>query len=308
MRIEKFENIIDFVSAVNDAIKSKSDDLTVKNIKKLMNKNKDLIVKHRQNPALGQCIHALAERVSDLSSKENPLVQNLEELAENKILDPELITIIFRKMTEEPKDIKSLKRVAAVSKDYHAIADRVKIERINDYRLSLNDVGIKDREGAITFVKKYGPQLLCLDLTDFQDDLTDQDLQEVVNECPNLEHMVLKHLEVNSEALECLQQCKGLKTLEFQNCRNLETLPSLDSLVKLESLSIEYCPALTQLPSLDQLENLRTLVLRMNKSITRLPSFDHLIGLQYLVIAALENLEEIPSRDRLINLQRFVLY
>ena len=187
-----------------------------------MDLNRELISKNQQNPAVGASIHRLAERVSELSGIEDPFAKELNTIAENITLDPELFKLIFGKMIESTEDLNAYKVFDKTSKYLKKIAEQILIDQINENHLSIVDAGIKDTDTLIAFVKTHGVYLRYLDFTQFEGQITKTDLQTIIESCPNLDHLILDNLMLNSDDLKFLQNYKGLKTLTFNNCRNLK--------------------------------------------------------------------------------------
>jgi hypothetical protein len=66
MKIEKYESTSVFITEMNEAIKQEDEELTLTNVKKLMQLNKSLFLTD-PNPKLGRCLKSLADRFSSSS-------------------------------------------------------------------------------------------------------------------------------------------------------------------------------------------------------------------------------------------------
>lgn len=302
MRIERFINVIDFVNEVNNAFIKSPEELTETNIKAIMHLNKELIAAHTSNPAVGACIRALAERVSDLTGEKEDFPREWTEKANRMVLEPELVALVFKEIADTPENVKLLKNVSESSKAYYLIAAQIKMDRMNDYALSLNDVGVKDTENALAFVKKHGQYLRRLDFTGFQGRISKENLQAMIKDCPHLEHLILENIQLTSDELACVKNCKGLKTLVFKDCTELELLPLPDDARSLQVLKIVNCPELISLPPLNHCVHLEDLKIDDCSSLRSPPTLDGLIKLKTLSIDCWE-FDDFPRLEMLQDLE-----
>ena len=114
--------------------------------------------------------------------------------------------------------------------------------------------------------------------------------------CDNLESLVIRRCMIDS--LPSLDSLVKLNTLDISECLASE-FPSLDRLTELTTLRLSYCPNLTKLPSLDNLTKLTTLNLAYCYSIIELPSLEKQQELTTLELLDSRSLTIIQSLDRL---------
>ncbi|CAN1245419.1 Disease resistance protein L6 [Linum grandiflorum] len=104
-----------------------------------------------------------------------------------------------------------------------------------------------------------------------------------------------------------LENLVNLKELTLQNCRRLESLPSLSTLVKLHSIEITKCRVLSKIQGLGGLrrsgmKNLRQLDVSQCSRLTKVVGLDKLEELRGLNMCGCESIKKLPDMSRLKNL------
>ncbi|XP_060178606.1 TMV resistance protein N-like isoform X2 [Lycium barbarum] len=95
-----------------------------------------------------------------------------------------------------------------------------------------------------------------------------------------------------------------LKVLRLNDCKNLQTLPSVSNLENLETLELTNCENLQTLPSVSNLENLETLQLTNCENLETLPSISNLENLETLDLRNCKKLVDITGLDNLPSIKR----
>jgi len=123
---------------------------------------------------------------------------------------------LTKKEVEEPVD--KLNEVLIKKMD-NQNEERLNPHWINDHpTTSLWDLGLDNFEKLIDFIKKYGVQLISLNLKLL--DIKDKEFKELVSYTSNIRCLSLSSLNMTDSALEHLQGLP-LKSVEFSNCKEL---------------------------------------------------------------------------------------
>ena len=139
-----------------------------------------------------------------------------------------------------------------------------------------------DVNQIIPYLQKKGKYLASLDLSSpgFSPGLSDQDLQEIVNHCPNLRKINLNHSKITDQGLSHLSALHLLEHLEVEGCLITDAaILSLGPLTlkRLKSLNLKDCTLLTDatLTHLKPSSHLQSLNLQNCKNISD-------VGIEYL--------------------------
>ncbi|CAN1245410.1 Disease resistance protein L6 [Linum grandiflorum] len=100
-----------------------------------------------------------------------------------------------------------------------------------------------------------------------------------------------------------LENLVNLKELTLQNCRRLESLPSLSTLVKLHSIEITKCRVLSKIQGLERLTSLKSLVMLSCLSLRRFPDLSGLKDLERLIVGSCNQLVDVVGLDKLEELR-----
>lgn len=161
---------------------------------------------------------------------------------------PYMISKIF------PATTSGLGKIAPVCKNWQALSDAVRIHYINEQKLPLNK-WFKNPAQAVAFFT-HSPlreQVRHLDFTSFPID--DDQLQKILESCPNVTHLILFDNNVTGDFLKHLRNVTKLIHLNIQFCSQLDpdSLKYLQHVPLLQDLNVAGCDQLEP----DFLRNLR---------------------------------------------------
>ncbi len=153
-------------------------------------------------------------------------------------------------------DIKFLKSIKTTSKRWRKEINAHFHRRINEENLSPCIVGCKSSLEAIDYIIKN--KLQSANLRDFSD-LTDEDLRNLIENCPNLHTLFVKSDKIKGMPFEKLT---ALKNLNLAWCRQLSGDKSIEALAKLtalQSLDLGMCRQLSRDKLIEALAELTAL-------------------------------------------------
>jgi hypothetical protein len=79
-------------------------------------------------------------------------------------LQTELKSICLEQGMVKPKDVKLLNQIVLVSKEWKDLVQTIILQKMNSEKWSFNDIGIKNTETALKFLKVFGDRLKHLNL------------------------------------------------------------------------------------------------------------------------------------------------
>ncbi len=150
------------------------------------------------------------------------------------------------KLTELGRVLLPLKKT---SKDLRDFAIRCQAYYISRNRLPIKDLGLKSSEQIVNFAGEMGNCLNYLDLSDFN--ISDNNLEEIVEYCPNLTHAFIeapcvygeRKGEISDKGLSYLATLSGLKSLSIIGYPALKEggMHHLTPLTQLTRLNVSEC-------------------------------------------------------------------
>ena len=153
-------------------------------------------------------------------------------------------------------DIKFLKSIETTSKMWRKEINAHILRRINEENLSPSIVRCKTGAEAIDYIIKN--KLLIANLSEFSD-IADEDLNKLIENCPNL-HMLYLHSTRNKEvSLEKLTALQSLDLIGFRGFSEHKLAEALGKLTALRSLNLEWCSPLSGNKLAEALEKLTAL-------------------------------------------------
>jgi hypothetical protein len=208
-------------------------------LKDSLNELKDRIVKVRDpnlQPAL-QIINKQIEQIPDTQLQDLPL---------------DVLSLIL-------KETPNMGAEARFSKKLRRASDRARITDLNQNKTPLRSL-FKSAEHAVQFIANTpeGAQIHYLDFGGLQ--LTNEQLEKVLKNCPNLQHLNVERTLISGDALKHLVHVKSLTSLNIAACDKLEVdaLKHLVHVKSLTSLNIAVCVQL-EADALKHLEHVKSL-------------------------------------------------
>jgi hypothetical protein len=206
--------------------------------------NQTFIQEGTAHPNLGlrDSLNKLKDRiikVGDLSLQPALQIINkqIKEIPETQLQDLPLDVL-----SSILKDTPNMGAEARVSKILHRASDRARIIDLNQTQAPLRSL-FKNTEQAVNFIANTpeGAQIHYLDFSRLQ--LTNEQLEKVLKNCPNLRHLNVEKTLISGDALKHLVHVKSLVSLNISFCAQLEpdALKHLVHVKSLISLDISYC-------------------------------------------------------------------
>ena len=165
-----------------------------------------------------------------LSAKKNNYLQDE--------IPSEVFSIILDNLNPNnlASDIKFLKSTERTSKMWMKEINAHILRRINEENLSLSIVGCKTGSEAINYIIKN--KLQSANLSEFSD-ITDEDLNKLIENCPDLHTLFLQSDKIKEVPFEKLQ---ALQSLDLTGCMQLsgdKLAEALGKLTALQSLNLQ---------------------------------------------------------------------
>lgn len=227
----------------------------------------------------------------------------------------DVLGLLFKSATNlNPEEAKNyFGTLFAVAKDVVKDKEALRIDLINKGKLKIHEIPELNgkKKKILNYICTHGQKLTYLELSP-KHDWNDEDLEKIVQACPNLKTFIHDALHPvtlkgTGEILKLTQleslQLKSYQPASFDALKNLKELtlehtqsPSLDNLTQLEKLTLVNI----KIPSLDKLVNLKELTISTNYKNIVVPNLDQLVGLEKLKLELFR--QDIPSLDALVNL------
>ncbi len=156
----------------------------------------------------------------------------------------EVFSIIVDKLNPNnlASDIKFLKSIERTSKLWRKEINAHVLRRINEKYLSLSIVGCKTGSEAINYIIKN--KLQSANLFVFSD-LTDEDLNILIENCPDLHTLFLRSDKIKEFPLEKLQALQGLILARCKLLSGDRLIEALGKFTALHTLGLEDCTQLS---------------------------------------------------------------
>jgi hypothetical protein len=299
-----------------------------------LEKNYELMIKQQDDPELHNLLYKLRERVvkefrnedkKGLTPEGEKLVDKLITIS-NKVFSPSLEELpddvmekILTKVptrksemrlapeTKTPIRNSGLRAAAQASKTLSRQAAAAKRTWATEEIASLKTFNCKTAAEAVDYI--IANKLKTANLSDFPD-LTDADLNRLIDQCPFLTKLFISSYDVTNEGLKNVGNLFGLETIEVQ-ANALQAL-DLSKCSKLQHLVLTWCASLVELKLPEQMSerasDLKTIKLEGCQNLNKLPIPANAFNLEKIHCQGCESLMEIEFPTNIPKLQDLFLY
>jgi Leucine-rich repeat (LRR) protein len=150
-------------------------------------------------------------------------------------------------------------------------------------------------------LKHLPKNLLNLCCSGYEVEALNEHFQELKN-YPSLKSIRFNNCK-NLKDISLLKNLANLQSLDLSGCNSLADISGLSGLVNLQSLNLSDCESLADINGLSGLVNLQSLDLSGCASLTDISSLSDLLSLQSLDLSYSKSLEDISGLSGLVNLQ-----
>lgn len=274
MQTNNFNNPIkltDYLAWLVEASTSwEKENINISSLDRLIKNSMRLIVKQTENletaPILQKSLYALSHRMKEEQKFNTPEghllafevttiamgIFSSSKHAEWAYLPQDALRLIFSKnLPQNVQNLKSgLEESKLVSKEWYENVEVVKKHWVNSENVSLRTYGCNTAEEAVQYIIDKG--LLSANLGEFRD-ITDDNLIKLIENCPNLNHLVLESDEIKDFPLEKLTK---LTTLKLPGCNEIpadKLLNAVKNFHQLVVLDLSRCEQLDNQIQADEL-------------------------------------------------------
>lgn len=226
---------------------------------------------------------------------------------------PNILQILPKDMLKEIMSylIKEFPNIALISKEFNHLVQEPLFQAIllERYAKRLNIDQIAE------LCKTCGASVKKLELTRYWNKATSEQLQSVIDLCPNLQELDLEGCAINDEGMKSIGKLHALNSLNLSFCNKFTNigLQSLIKLDKLEFLNLNNCNMISdlELEVIGKLHQLKHLNL-MNCDLIKDKGLEFLEKLDKLQTLLFSNSTKITDKGlisigKMINLQRLIL-
>lgn len=165
---------------------------------------------------------------------------------------------------------------------------------------------IKNIDEAINFISSFKNYIYTLDLSRFENAITDFHIQQLILYCSSAALLNIESSAITENSLQLLREFKYLSTLDLSNCKNIKGHIKLNSFPHLQEVNLSYtsietlsCDGLAYLNKIElsRCSDLRSLSIKGCGALTEIQlyqcrSIEELTGLETCLKLELLNLNE----------------